>query len=112
LCVAIVLVCLAGVKAAEKRGVTAEDYLAFQFLADPQISPDGKSVAYVATTINQKKNRRESAVWVVATDGSGASRRLTVDGYSSNAPRWSPDGATLAFLSSRNAEPAAGEPHG
>jgi dipeptidyl aminopeptidase/acylaminoacyl peptidase len=108
----IILIFLAGVKAAEKRGVTPEDYLAFQFLADPQISPDGKSVAYVVTTINQKKNRRESAVWVVAADGSGESRRLTADGFSSNAPRWSPDGGTLAFLSSRNPEAGAGEPHG
>ncbi|HKO03219.1 MAG TPA: S9 family peptidase [Candidatus Acidoferrales bacterium] len=108
----IVLVLLAGVKAAEKRGITPEDYLAFQFIADPQISADGKSVAYVLTTINQKKNRRESAVWVVAADGSGESRRLTADGFNSNAPRWSPDGATLAFLSSRNPEAGAGETHG
>src|SRR5208282_3218879 len=45
-------------------------------------------------------------------DGSGESRRLTADGFNSNAPRWSPDGRTLAFLSSRNPEAGAAETHG
>src|SRR5262249_46457683 len=63
-------------RAAEKRGVTAEDYFAFQFVNDPRVSPDGKQVAYVLSTINQKKNRRESAIWLVPVDGSAAPRRL------------------------------------
>lgn len=91
-----------------KRGVTAEDYLSFQFIADPHLSPDGKSVAYVFTTIDQKKNRRESSVWLVPSDGSAPPRRLSAEGFSSNAPRWSPDGKTLAILSTRNTDPAPG----
>ena len=86
------------------RGVTPEDYLAFHFLSDPRISPDGKQIAYVVTVIDQQKNRRTSSIWLVATDGHTNPRRLTAEAFSSNAPRWSPDGSRLAFLSSRNSE--------
>jgi len=92
---------------AAKRGATAEDYFAFELPNDAHISPDGKQVAYVVTTIDQKANRRRTAVWAVAADGNSAPRRLSADAFNSNAPRWSPDGTRLAFLSSRNAEGAA-----
>ena len=94
-----------------KRGISPEDYLAFQFIGDPHLSPDGKTVAFVETTIDAKKNKRVSAVWVVAADGSAAPRRLSVEGSSSNGPRWSPDGKTLAILSSRvGADPSVEPP--
>jgi len=82
-----------------RRGVTPEDYLAFEFISDARLSPDGKQAAYVLTTVDQKKNRRVSSIWVVATDANSAPRKLTADG--ANAPRWSPDGTRLAFLASR-----------
>ena len=42
-------------RGAAKRGITPEDYLAFQFIGDPHISPDGNNVAYVLTTIDAEK---------------------------------------------------------
>ena len=96
-------------RAQSKRGVTPEDYLSFKFMGDPHISPDGKVAAYVLTTIDQKKNRRESSIWVVPIDGSAGPRRLSAEGFSSNSPRWSPDGKTLAFLSARSSDLPAGE---
>jgi hypothetical protein len=64
-----------GTWAQTKRGVTPEDYLSFRFVGDPHISPDGKVVAYVLTTIDQKKNRRESSIWVVPVEGLVRARR-------------------------------------
>jgi len=91
------------VPAFANRGVTAEDYIAFHFPSDAHISPDGKQVAYVVTVIDQQRNRRVSSIWLVDVDGRSAPRRLTAEGVNSNAPRWSPDGSELAFLSTRNA---------
>ena len=98
-----------GTSAQTKRGITPEDYLSFKFVGDPHISPDGRVIAYVLTTIDQKKNRRESSIWVVPGDGSAAPRRLSAEGFSSSSPRWSPDGKTLAILSARSSDLPAGE---
>src|SRR5205807_1781865 len=70
-------------------------------ISDPNISPDGKLVAYVVTKIDRAQNRRNSSVWMSATDGSRAPGQFTTSPQSSNSPRWSPDGKWLAFLSSR-----------
>jgi Tol biopolymer transport system component len=64
-------------------------------------------VAYVVTTVDQAHSRRDSSIWVVATDGQSAPRRLTTEGVNSSSPRWSPDGSRLAFLSSRPSQPPA-----
>ena len=85
------------------RGITAEDYYSFEFLSDPRISPDGRWVAYVVTTVDQRQNRRQSNVWITATDGSRPPRQFTTSAQSSSSPRWSPDGQQLAFLSARPA---------
>lgn len=106
------LLLISSAGAFDKRGVTPEEYFAFEFLSDAHISPDGKQAAYVVTTVDQKRNRRDSSVWMVAIDGKSAPRRLTLEGFSASAPRWSPDGTKLAFVSNRSlataesAEPA------
>ncbi|MFN2579333.1 MAG: prolyl oligopeptidase family serine peptidase [Pyrinomonadaceae bacterium] len=87
-----------------QRGITPEDYLSFEFASDPNLSPDGKWVAYVVTKIDRAQNRRNSSIWMVATDGSRLPWQFTTSPQSSNSPRWSPDGKSLAFLSSRPSE--------
>jgi dipeptidyl aminopeptidase/acylaminoacyl peptidase len=86
---------------AQTRGATAEDYLAFETLGDPHFSPDGSTIAFVVTTVDQKQNRRRSTIWSVPADGSREPMILTTAPQSSNNPRWSPDGRAIAFLSAR-----------
>src|SRR6266852_4015357 len=71
------------------RGITPEDYFAFEFASDPNISPDGKLVAYVVTKVDRAQNRRNSSIWMVATDGSRPPWQFTTSPQTSNSPRWS-----------------------
>src|SRR5690349_1406777 len=71
-----------------KRSVTPEDYFAFVNVSDPRLSPDGKLIAYVITTVDQRQNRRHSSIWMTASDGRRASWPLTTSPQSSSAPRW------------------------
>jgi len=85
------------VGAADRRPITETDFLKFQWVADPQISPDGKEVAYVLVAVNEKEDRYDTSLWSVPTSGGGEPRRLTA-GPRDSSPRWSPDGRTLAFV--------------
>ena len=71
--------------AAPRRGVTAEDYFSFVFVADPRLSPDGSQVAYVSSRVDKAKNRRVPSIWVVATDGRSAPRMLLDETWSASA---------------------------
>jgi dipeptidyl aminopeptidase/acylaminoacyl peptidase len=95
--------------AAAQRGVTPEDYFAFESISDAHLSPDGRQVVYVLTTVDRQKNRRDTSVWLIAADGRSSPRRLTAEGVSSSSPRWSPEGSRLAFLSTRTAGATADE---
>ncbi len=97
LLVSVVMMTLsASVFSQTKRGITETDLFKFNWIADPQISPDGSRVVFVKVWVNQKTDRYEQSLWMVSTNG-GAARQLTA-GPLDGTPRWSPDGKTLAFL--------------
>ncbi|MBI4312395.1 MAG: S9 family peptidase [Chloroflexi bacterium] len=81
------------------RGYQVEDLFRLKTVADPQISSDGRRIAYVVTEIDAKADGYRSAIWVA--EDSAAPRQLTSGGKSDAQPRWSPDGRYLAFLSNR-----------
>ena len=94
---------------APRRGITAEDYFNFVLLADPRLSPDGNQVVYVASRVDKPRNRRMPSIWIVGTDGRSAPRMLVDESWSASAPRWSPDGKTIAFTSGRVIEDSTGK---
>ncbi|HEY2961322.1 MAG TPA: S9 family peptidase [Pyrinomonadaceae bacterium] len=77
-----------------------DDLARFRNVNDPQLSPDGKLVAYVVGTTDTKEDKSNSHIWMVGIDGSN-DRQITFSQESEGSPRWSPDGKYLSFTSSR-----------
>ncbi len=98
--VACLLLLIASPLVAQKRAITFEDFIALKSVSDPQLSPDGKWVAYSVATPSLQDNRNVSRVWVVEV-ATGKARALSGGPGSDRQPRWSPDGKTLAFISTR-----------
>jgi dipeptidyl aminopeptidase/acylaminoacyl peptidase len=78
----------------------AADLLAFKTIPDLDISADGTRVAYVVTWIDTEKDEYRSTIHVAPVEG-GAPVEFTRGAARDSAPRWSPDGSQLAFLSDR-----------
>ena len=88
-------------KPAASHPFSAVDLQSMLRITEPQASPRGDLVAFVVRTNDFAANRGKNDLWLVGADGSDA-RSLTSDGAGYGNPRWSPDGATLYFLSTRS----------
>jgi dipeptidyl aminopeptidase/acylaminoacyl peptidase len=107
LCVAAALAAFAQ---AQKRSITEKDIFQFNWIGDPQISPDGTRVAFVKVTVDEKKTSYDTAIWSVSMREGEQPRRMT-DGKHDSSPRWSPDGKWLLFVRAPEpAGPGAGAP--
>jgi len=79
------------------RTLTVEDYFRIRGVGDPQVSPDGKWVAYTVTKQDLEKDESKTRVWMAPTAG-GEKIPMTAKDKSASRPRWSPDGRYLSFL--------------
>jgi dipeptidyl aminopeptidase/acylaminoacyl peptidase len=79
------------------RQFTISDLLKVRRVGDPQLSPDGKWIAYTVTDIDKTANRGIPQIYLVPT--TGGEPKLLGSGLRSSSPRWSPDGKWIAYTS-------------
>lgn len=80
---------------------TINDLLKVRRVGDPQVSPDGRWVAYVVTGMDKTANHGTTQIYLIPIEG-GEPRQLTKGAESADSPRWSPDGKRLAFITSQD----------
>ena len=83
-----------------KSPFTIADLYKVKRVEDPQVSPDGKSIAFVVSENHLKEGTTTSQIYVMNAAGSDV-RQMTYGKNQNNNPRWSPDGQSLLFLSDR-----------
>jgi dipeptidyl aminopeptidase/acylaminoacyl peptidase len=94
----------APVLAAPGRPIRFEEMAKIPRVGGVALSPDGRLAAYTVSTPDVAANTSRSAIWAVPTSG-GEARRITSGDKRDSDARFSPDGRTLAFLSTRDGAP-------
>lgn len=89
-----------------KRPIAPSDVYRLSSISSPKVSPDGAWVAYVLSSVDTAKNRRNADIWMISWDGQ-QSIQLTSSPDGESQPQWSPDGKYLSFVSARQGATAA-----
>ncbi|HYJ89969.1 MAG TPA: S9 family peptidase [Pyrinomonadaceae bacterium] len=87
-----------GIVAFSQQSFSIADLLAVKRVTDPQLSPDGRTVAFTVGTVDRAANRVVNQIYTINVDG-GNERQITRGDKSSSSPRWSPDGKRIAYVS-------------
>ncbi|HKY26393.1 MAG TPA: S9 family peptidase [Pyrinomonadaceae bacterium] len=90
------LSCAATTVAQDTRRFTIDELLKVRRVGDPQVSPDGKRVAFTIGDVNFDANRVVNHIYVIPIEG-GSMKQLTTGDSSATSPRWSPDGKKIAY---------------
>ena len=84
---------------------SASDVFNLEYAADPQISPDGKTIVYARRSMDRLKDRATGTLWAIDV-ASGNHRPLLQDETVTSGPRFSPDGKRLVYLASTKGKPS------
>ena len=86
--------------------MTFDDLMAIKRIGVPQVSPDGKWLAYDVSSIDMAANARRAAVYIMPAAG-GAPKKISEGPKQDEGPVWSPNGNMLAYTSNREGAPQA-----
>ncbi|MFL6763400.1 MAG: LpqB family beta-propeller domain-containing protein [Sphingomicrobium sp.] len=95
---------LAAPATAPTRYFTGSDLFNLEVATDPQISPDGRTVAYVRKSNDIMTDRARSTIWMVDVT-TGQQHPLVAGPGSYFSPRWSKDGTRLAYVAAEGGNP-------
>ncbi|HKE59893.1 MAG TPA: DPP IV N-terminal domain-containing protein, partial [Pyrinomonadaceae bacterium] len=95
-CLSVLVLALTSVATAQNRTYSVEDLMKVRRVGDPQISPDGRQVAFTIGDVNLDANRVVTHIYLTSIDG-GETKQLTNGDRSCSSPRWSPDGKKIAY---------------
>ena len=79
------------------RPLTIEDFYRLRTVGSPELSPDGRWVAYTVSTRVEDTNGTSSEVWLVSTERAAVARLVSATGTNATAPSWTDDG-TMRFM--------------
>ena len=86
---------------AQKQPFDVQAMLKISRISEPQISPDGKQIAFTVQTVDLDQNTKPKQIYVMSAEG-GALLAVTTQGSQNERPRWSPDSHRIAFISNRS----------
>src|SRR5436305_13149722 len=95
------LIAVATISAQTRRPMKLDDLARFRNVGDPQVSPEGKSIAYTVSTTDVKEDKGSKHIWMVGCDGA-KDRQITFSNEGEGGQCWSPSGKYIMFTSGRS----------
>ncbi|MEW6508744.1 MAG: S9 family peptidase [Bacteroidota bacterium] len=92
----IIIIAIIQINGQQKRAMTVEDMWNMKRIGAFDISPDGKTIAFAATTFNMESNKGNSDIWLIDSDGKNL-RPLKNSEANESSPSFSPDGKSIAY---------------
>ena len=89
---------------APSKRFTADRVFDMEYASDPQVSPDGKTVAYVRHSMDRMTDKDTGQIWILNL-ADGSNRPLVTGGAGAGSPRWSPDGTRIVYSTATEGKP-------